>query len=330
MPTILDIARKANVSITTVSRVINNSPHKVNPITREKVLRVIKELDYRPNAIAKSLINKKTMSIGVIIPDISNPYYAEIVRGIQDLADQKGYTVILQNTDRRQDRIIKYIYLLREKSADGIIFSGGTIHEPDVLKALKPLQDHVVVIGRHKVNFPSVRVDNINGAIKATQHLIDLGHKDILFIGGPDKSTTAKDRLKGYLKALKNSGYQDFKKWIRKGDFTITSGYILTKEILLQKTRPTAIFAANDQMAFGAIKAIKEKGLKIPKDIAVVGFDNLPLSLYIDPPLTTVEIPMYDLGYSAMEILINLLSKNKTKKIKLFKTRLIIRESTIG
>lgn len=330
MPTILDIARRANVSITTVSRVINNSPHKVNQNTRERVLKIIKELDYRPNAIAKSLINKKTMSIGVIIPDISNPYYAEIVRGIQDLADQRGYTVLLQNTDRRKDRIIKYIYLLREKSADGVIFSGGIIHEPDVLKVLKPIQDRVVVIGRHPVNFPSIRVDNINGAIEATQHLINLGHRNILFIGGPDKSTTAKDRLKGYLNVLKKLGDQDGKELIKKGDFTIMSGYTITKEFLLQKNRPTAIFAANDQMAFGAIKAIKEEGLKIPEDIAVVGFDNLPLSSYIDPPLTTVEIPMYDLGYTAMEILINLLSGKKVERIKLFKTKLIIRESTIG
>ena len=128
MPTILDVAQKAKVSIATVSRVVNKSSHKVNSVTRKKVLRAVRDLDYRPNALAKGLLMKKTMTIGIIIPDISNPYYAEIVRGIQDRADRYGYAIILLNTDRNQERIIKHIYFLREKSADGIIFSGGIIH----------------------------------------------------------------------------------------------------------------------------------------------------------------------------------------------------------
>ncbi len=327
MPTILDVALKARVSIATVSRVVNNSSHKVNLITRKKVLRAIRELDYRPNALAKGLLMKKTMTIGIIIPDISNPYYAEIVRGIQDMADQYGYAIFLLNTDRNQDRIIKHIYFLREKSADGIIFSGGMIHGEKVLSTLSDLRERVVVIGRHEVNFSAVMVDNMGGAAKATQHLIELHHQQIGFIGGPDESTSAKDRLSGYKNALIQRGYPIDKNLIKKGDLTPKSGYLLTKE-LIRKERLTAILAANDQMAFGTIRAIKEFGLKVPDDLSVVGFDNIPFSSYFDPSLTTIEIPMYHMGAAAMEMLVNLMSEKNAEKLRWFDTKLLIRDST--
>jgi LacI family transcriptional regulator len=327
MSNILDVALKAKVSIATISRVVNNSPHKVNPNTREKVLKVIRELDYRPNALAKGLLMKKTMTIGVIIPDISNPYYAEIVRGIQDVADHYGYAILLLNTDRNQDRIIKHIYFLREKSADGIIFSGGVIHGEKVLSSLKEMKERVVVIGRHKVDFPAVLIDNMGGAIKATEHLIVLRHKRIGYIGGPDKSSSARDRLSGYKNALIQRGYSIEKNLIRKGDFTPKSGYVAARD-LIQKERPSSIFAVNDQMALGAIRGAKESGLRVPEDLAVVGFDNIPFSSYFDPSLTTVEIPKYHIGAAAMEMAVNLISGGNTEKIRWFDTRLLIRDST--
>lgn len=325
---ITDVALKAGVSIATVSRVLNNSDHKVNPATRQKVLGVIKELDYRPNALAKGLLMKKTMTVGIIIPDISNSYYAEIVRGIQDMADQSGYAIILLNTDRNQDRIIKHIYFLREKAADGIIFSGGVIHAEKVLSSLKELRERVVVIGRHQVDFSAVVIDDKGGAAKATQHLIELGHRRIGFIGGPDKSNSARDRLSGYKSALTQSRYPIKTNLIRKGDFTPRSGYLAAKE-LIQRERPTAIFAANDQMALGAIRAIKEQNLKVPDDLSVVGFDDIPVSSYFDPPLTTVEIPKYHIGAVAMEMLMNLISKKNAEKLRWFHTQLLIRNSTM-
>jgi LacI family transcriptional regulator len=327
MSTILDVALKAKVSIATVSRVVNNSSHKVNSITKKNVLRAIRELDYRPNALAKGLLKKKTMTIGIIIPDISNPYYAEIVRGIQDMADQFGYAIILLNTDRNQDRIIRHIYFLREKSADGIIFSGGTIHGQKVLSSLKELRERVVVIGRHRVDFPAVVIDNVGGATKATRHLIGLYHERIGFIGGPDKSTSARDRLSGYKSALTQSHCPIDKNLIRKGDLTPRSGYLLTKE-LIQRGQLTAIFAANDQMAFGAIRAAKESGSRVPEDLSVVGFDNIPFSSYFDPSLTTVEIPMYHIGAAAMEMLVNLISEKHSEKLRWFDTKLLVRGST--
>ncbi len=328
MANILDVALKANVSIATVSRVVNKSDHKVNPATREKVLAAISELDYRPNALAKGLLMKKTMTIGIIIPDISNPYYAEIVRGIQDTADQAGYAVMLHNTDGKQERIIRYIYLLREKSVDGVIFCGGIINGYETLSILKELKERVVVVGRHEVDFPAVMVDNMGGATQAVQHLIDLGHRLIGCIAGPDGSTTAADRLTGYRNALAQNGMALKEQLVKRGTWNPESGHLLARELLAGPERPTAILCANDQMAFGVIKAARELDLNVPKDLAVVGFDNVPPGSYFDPPLTTVEIPMYDIGVASMRMLINLLSGEPFEKLRLFNTKLLVRGST--
>jgi len=314
-----DVARRASVSIATVSRVLNSSEHKVNAETAEKVRQAVKELDYRPNALARALQMKKTMTIGVIIPDISNHYYAEIVRGIQSVADQEGYNIILQNTDRSQDRIVKSIYLLREKIVDGIIFSGGTIDGYEPLSAFKELRDRVVVIGRHDVNFPAIMVDNIAGATEAVQHLIDSGHSRIGLIGWSEDSTTAKDRLSGYKSALAQNSCPFEPVLIRQGRLTPESGYQEAKVLLSQDERPTAIFAGNDQMAFGVIYAAIEMGLRVPEDLAVIGFDNIPLSAFFVPPLSTIEVPMFTLGAESMETLVSLMAGEKVSRIKLHK-----------
>ena len=327
MSNIVDVALKANVSIATVSRVVNNSTHKVNAITRKKVLAVVEELDYRPNALAKGLLTKKTMTVGIIIPDISNPYYAEIVRGVQDVADRHGYAVILLNTDRIQERTTKHIKFLREKSADGIIFSGGAIRGEKVLSSLEGFRGRTVVIGRHKLESSAVMIDNVGGATKAMRHLIDLGHERIGFIGGPDKSASARDRHAGYRSGLMHYGYPVNKDLMGKGDFTPRSGYVSAKE-LIEKAEPTAIFAANDQMAFGTIHAANELGLRVPDDLSVVGFDNIPFGSYFDPPLTTVEIPMYQIGAAAMEMLVNVISGEDGEKFRSFGTNLLVRAST--
>jgi len=328
MSNIVDVALKAGVSIATVSRVVNETSHKVKSTTREKVLKAIQELDYRPNALAKSLLMKKTMTIGIIIPDISSPYYAEIVRGIQDVADREGYAVMLHNTDGKQERIIRYIYLLREKAADGIIFSGGIINDYETLSILAELKDRVVVIGRHAVDFPAILVDNMGGVVQAVGHLLSLGHSEIGYLGGPEGSTTAEDRLTGFRNALAQNRLVLDENRIRQGDWTPQSGYLLGKELLRNGRRPTAIVSANDQMAFGAMNAARELRLKIPDDLAVVGFDNILLSSYFDPPLTTVQIPMYDAGTEAMRMLIHLIAGEVFDKLKLFKTNLLVRGTT--
>lgn len=330
MSKIHDVAKRANVSIATVSRVVNPGRHKVNPETAEKVRAAVKELDYRPNALARALQMKKTMTIGVIIPDISNHYYAEIVRGIQGVADRAGYNIILQNTDRDPDQIVKSIYLLREKIVDGIIFSGGTINGYEPLSALKELRDRVVVIGRHDVDFPAIMVDNIAGATLAVEHLIEMGHSRIGLIGWSEKSTTAKDRLSGYKNALAQNSCPYDQSLICQGSLTPESGYNQAKILLSQENRPTAIFAGNDQMAFGAIYAAIEMGLRVPEDIGVIGFDNIPLSSFFVPPLSTIAVPMSALGSDSMETLMGLIAGEQVSRMKLHQTKLIVRKSTFN
>lgn len=330
MSKIHDVAKRANVSIATVSRVLNPGEHKVAPETAKKVREAVAELDYRPNALARALQMKKTMTIGVIIPDISNHYYAEIVRGIQSVADRAGYNIILQNTDRDPDQIVKSIYLLREKIVDGIIFSGGTINGYEPLSALKELRDRVVVIGRHDVDFPAIMVDNIAGATLAVEHLIDAGHSRIGLIGLSADSTTAKDRLSGYRNALAQSSCPYDESLICQGSMTPESGYHQAKKLLSQENSPTAIFAGNDQMAFGAIYAAIEMGLRVPEDLAVIGFDNIPLSSFFVPPLSTIEVPMSTLGADSMATLMGLIAGEQVSRIKLHKTKLIVRKSTLN
>lgn len=330
MSKIHDVAKRANVSIATVSRVVNPGRHKVNPETAEKVREAVKELDYRPNALARALQMKKTMTIGVIIPDISNHYYAEIVRGIQGVADRAGYNIILQNTDRDPDQIVKSIYLLREKIVDGIIFSGGTINGYEPLSALKELRDRVVVIGRHDVDFPAIMVDNIAGATLAVEHLIEVGHSRIGLIGWSESSTTANDRLSGYKNALAQNSCPYDQSLICQGSLTPESGYNQAKILLSQENRPTALFAGNDQMAFGAIYAAIEMGLRVPEDLGVIGFDNIPLSSFFVPPLSTIAVPMSALGSDSMETLMGLIAGEQVSRIKLHQTKLIVRKSTLN
>ncbi|MBT8355238.1 MAG: LacI family transcriptional regulator [Desulfofustis sp.] len=330
MSKIHDVAKRANVSIATVSRVVNPGRHKVNPETAEKVRAAVKELNYRPNALARALQMKKSMTIGVIIPDISNHYYAEIVGGIQGVADKAGYNIILQNTDRDPDQIVKSIYLLREKIVDGIIFSGGTINGYEPLSALKELRDRVVVIGRHDVDFPAIMVDNIAGATLAVEHLIELGHSRIGLIGWSENSTTAKDRLSGYKNALAQNSYPYDQSLICQGSLTPESGYNQAKILLSRENRPSAIFAGNDQMAFGAVYAAIEMGLRVPEDLAVIGFDNIPLSSFFVPPLSTIAVPMSELGSDSMETLMGLIAGEQVARIKLHKTKLIVRKSTLS
>ena len=328
MSTIWDVAKRAGVSIASVSRVINQSPHKVSETARIRILEAVKELDYRPNALAQGLIMKRSMTIGTIIPDISNPYYAEIVRGIQDVAEEFGYAVVLQNTDRTKNRIIRCIQVLREKRADGIIFSGGIIHAYETLSSLKELTGRVVVIGRHEVDFPAVRVDNMGGATQAVQHLLELGHERIGFISGPKMSTSSIDRLKGYKNALAQNGRHFDAGLVKQGNLTPESGFQAAKEVLGRRERPTAILASNDLMAFGAIRAARSLGFRVPQDLSVVGFDNIPLSSYFEPPLTTVEIPMHSVGTASMQMLADLLSGREFSRVRLFTTRLLVRESS--
>jgi len=329
MVTIKDVAKRANVSITTVSRVINETEHSVSPETRERVLQAIRELGFYPNALARGLHRNETKTIGLVIPDISNPYYPSIVRGVEDEAQAQGYTIILANAYRSREKTVKYLNVFREKRVDGIIFTGGGIvRDASEDKFFEQSKIAAVVIGKsYNVKLPSVQVNNVQAAREACEYLIQKGHNKIATITGPDNSTTAVDRLEGYCQALKHNGIEIREDLIIHGNFEFDSGYKAI-DILLEKEKDvTAIFAHNDMMAIGAMKALTEKGLRIPEDIAIIGFDNIPLSLYVTPVLSTVTVPVYEMGRTSMKILADLLANVEVPRITTLPTKLTLRQS---
>lgn len=329
MVTIKDVARHANVSITTVSRVLNETEHAVSPETKERVLKSIQELGFYPNAMARGLHLNKTRTIGLIIQDISNPYYPSIVRGVEDAAQELGYTVVLANVYRSRERTTKYLNVLREKRVDGIIFTGGGVVKDAVEeKFFERTHITTVVIGKScNAKLPSVQINNVQASREACEHLIKLGHRKIVTITGPCDSTTAIDRLEGYQQALKVHGIDPQEGWIYQGNFEFESGYRAAESFLSMGNGFTALFAHNDMMAIGAMKALREKGLRIPEDIAVIGFDNIPLTSYITPALSTVAVPVYELGRTSMKILSDLLSGNEVSRITTLPTKLTLRQS---
>ncbi|MDR5703272.1 MAG: LacI family DNA-binding transcriptional regulator [Armatimonadota bacterium] len=325
-PTILDVAHAAGVSPATVSRVLN-STHPVSAQTREKVLKAVKTLRYYPNALARSLLKRHTAILGVLIPDVSNPYYSVILRGIEDEARLHGYSVLVCNTDRDPSRLVQYLRTLQERRADGAIVTGGQMDKASI-GLLRETGMPVVTIGRHHASLPSVQVDNIAAAFKATQYLISLGHRLIATITGPAGSPTSADRLEGYRRALSEAGIPLRPEYIVEGGFLAEGGYKGTKHLFTLPSPPTAILAGNDRMAFGAIRALHEMGLRVPEDVSIVGFDDTLVAQYMVPALTTVAIPMYELGRRAAFILFTRLQRKRAPMVVVLPTELRIREST--
>lgn len=330
MVTILDIAREAGVSRTTVSRILNNSPH-VDEKTREKVLNVIKELNYKPNSVARNLRKRETKLIAVLIPNISNSFFGKMVQGMEDIAVRSGYNIILCNTQDDCDREMTYIRMLEQKQVDGVILTA--LRNP--IEAVKPyLQYGPIIFASEYLDdniLPAVCIDNIRAAREATEHLIMLGHKRIAFINGPENIIICRDRKTGYLQALKHSEIVVDEDLIYHSDFTIEGGYNCIKNILKLGHRPTAVFAANDEMAVGAIKALKEEGFHIPKDMAIIGFDNVKISTVVEPNLTTIAQPIYDIGMKTVELLLRCLKDGvgdiETRRV-ILESKLCIRQSS--
>lgn len=327
--TIKDVAKKANVSITTVSRVINNVEGYTNEDTKNRILKVIEELDYKPNSLARSLVTKKTRTIGLILPDISNPFFPGIAKSVEDRASKHGYNVILCNSYDSSKKEDYYINVLREKYVDGIILSSSKLNKDDENNYSKDLP--MVFIDRKpdvKIT-NAVFINNYSGAYNATKHLIDLGHKNIGCLIGPQTINTSIDRLEGYKKALEDNNLPIVEEFIKYEDYSIEGGYKAAKEVLTNKNI-TAIFANNDLMAIGVYRAAKELKYKIPRDLSVVGFDDIDMVEFIEPPLTTVKQPTKELGEAAVEMLMEAINNNLEEKIMYLDTELIIRESTLS
>lgn len=306
--TIKDVARKANVGLGTVSRVLNNHA-SVKEATRMSVLNAIKELDYNPNAIARSLKSKSTRSIGVMIPDISSAFYPEIVRGIEDVASIYKYNIILCNTDLDREREKVSLNMLKEKKVDGIIFMSNTIDE-DLKKEFQKIGIPIMLVATRDINdeFNAVVIDNVKAAYTAVDFLCKQGHKEIAMIAGVKNDPNAGiPRAEGYRKALADNGIEVREDLIYYGDYKYQSGFNLMKEILKRAVMPTAVFAASDNMAIGAASAALQSGVRIPQDISVVGFDGIETAEFFYPPISTIKQPRYDMGARGMEQLIRLM-----------------------
>lgn len=303
--TIKDIAKEANVSATTVSRVLNNKPG-VSIKTKKKIEHLIEVMGYNPNSVARGLVLNKTYTIGLIIPDISNPFFPEMARGVEDKATELGYSVVYYNTDKDKREEKRAIALLRSKQVDGIIVSFFSRSIKKELKKLEEMNYPVVRVDSNlkKSIYPSVTIDSVSSAYRATEYLINMGHRKIGHMTGKMNSRAARHLLVGYKNCLRKYGLEFCMDWIIEGDFTKESGYHQMKKILQWKEKPTAIFFANDLMAIGAYKALYEMGYKVPDDISIIGHDDIEFSSYIIPPLTTMKLSEYNLGYYAADILI--------------------------
>jgi DNA-binding LacI/PurR family transcriptional regulator len=337
MPSISDVAKLAGVSVTTVSRVINNSAHPVNQETRERVLKVAQELNFVPNALARALVSDSTHMIGVLVGDASDPYFATILRGISVMAREEGYLTMICNSDRLPEVELSYVQMMSNYHVDGILFTGGGLTDSSYIQEMRNLLADlqgrgvpVVLLGTHRFSAPQISIDNIQAAMDMTEYLISLGHKRIGFINGPDVLTTSALRLEGYCKALEKYGIPYDPGIVVSSEFTYEDGQRATDLILSCPEMPTAIFGSNDLTAIGCLSRLRERGIQVPEEISVAGFDDISAARYVNPPLTTIHVPMWDLGAAGMHHLLKLINKEEQaiQETLLLPYTLIERKST--
>ena len=304
MATIHDVARLAGVSPITVSRVINNSGY-ISQQTRARVKAAIIELGYAPNIIARSLRSKRTNTLALVLTDITNPFFTAIARGVEDTASDAGFTVIYCNTDESVDEEAKNLQLLMQKQVDGILLVPARSISRSI-ELIKEQGTPVVILDRRVPNVDAdvVRCDSVEGAYKLIKLLINQGHRRIAVLSGPQGVSTADDRVAGYQKAMVEAGISD-DGLVFYGTYTLTSGYEMAKRALSLSPQATALFAANNFIAIGALKALRDSGLKVPGDISVVAFDDLPSTWIVEPFLTVVTQPPYEMGCQATQLLLN-------------------------
>lgn len=314
--TIYDVAREANVSMATVSRVVNGNPN-VKPSTRRKVQEVIEELGYRPNAVARGLASKKTTTVGVIIPDISVNFYAELSRGIADIATMYEYNIIVSNSDERPDREIELLIDLFGKQVDGLIFMSDALSD-EVRAEMSRSNVPVVLAGTldEVGQFPTVNIDFEQAAYEAVSKLIENGHKRIVLLVGPlTRDINGAKRL-GYERALKEAGIDVDVELIIEIENSYDSGYESWKNIKDLSTKPTGIFVTNDTLAVGVLNGIRDDGLSVPNDYELICFEHSNLARIVRPQLSSVAVPLYDLGAVAMRLLTKLMNNEEIEEKK--------------
>jgi LacI family transcriptional regulator len=311
--TIYDVAREANVSMATVSRVVNGNPN-VKPTTRKKVLEVIERLGYRPNAVARGLASKKTTTVGVIIPDISSIFFAELARGIEDIATMYKYNIILSNSDQNLDKELHLLNTMLGKQVDGIVFMGANITEAHVSEFKKSPVPIVLAGSIEETNqTPTVNIDYEAAAYDATKSFIENGHNHIAFVVGPDSEPINVKKVSGYKRALQENNIEFQEGYLVEGDYSYDSGIEAFDRLIECANKPTAIMVGADEMALGIVHAAQDKGYSVPDEFEVVSFDNTRLTLMVRPQITTIVQPLYDIGAVAMRLLTKLMDKEEVQ-----------------
>lgn len=336
-PSLAEVARRSGVSLATASRVLNpDSMHPVSEELRARVLATAEELNYTVNALARGLKIRRTNTVMVMVHDIRDPYFNEYARGVTDAADAVGYLTVVCNSDRDPDTELRYVQLGCNQRVSGIVFVGGGIDsEPyrrgmrQQLAVLEEYGGRAIALGPRRDRVPAEVPDNVGGARIAVEHLIELGHERIGFVNGPPRILTSPERLAGYRQGLEAAGIEFDERLVRAGGFTETGGAAAAAQLLDSGARPTAILTANDTMAIGCMGELAARGLRIPHDVSLVGFDDIPIMRWLNPPITTVRIPMREIGVAGMERLLGLLDGRPVgRRINRHPTELIVRAST--
>ena len=327
--TIYSIAKKIGISASTVSRALRNSGY-VRKELKEQIFAVAKEMEYEPNLVAVGLLSKQSYSLGLVLPDITNPYFPEIARGVEDAASKNGYNVFLCNTDGITSKEASYLKLLRSKQIDGVIFIAAN-EDPVGPRRLQKANIPIVLVDRRvDIQCDYVTADNFRGGFIATRHLLERGHRRIAVVTGPAKLSSSIQRLEGYKAALQDEGVKFSESLVIEGDYQAKGGYASASAFLSMNPRPTAVFVCNDLMAIGLMEAFEQYGVSVPKDCSIVGYDDTMLASVCRPKLTTVSQPKYEMGSLACEIMIDRLKRPDAKLMsEVFMPKLVIRESTI-
>lgn len=326
--TIYDVAREAGVSIATVSKVINDKG-KISDERRKQIFAIMERLHYQPSAIASALTSKHTFTLGLLIPDIANPFFAEVARAVEDRGHQLGYSVIICSTDNKDERIERYISVLKQKRVDGIIIGTG-LENTTILQNLSSTIP-VVVIGREVTAVPvhTVVADDWLGGVVAARHLLSLGHRRMAVLAENLKINSSRERLRGFKQTIEEAGLTLTEDDVMTCQYGLEDGKGRTSELLARFDRPTALFCCNDLIAVGALQAAKVAGIQVPSQLSIVSFDNTILASVTDPPLTSIAQPMEQLGAAAVDLLMEEFEEALTVKRRItLRTELIVRQSS--
>lgn len=328
-PTAKAVAERAGVSVTTVSRVMNNRDGDISADTRQRVIEAAAALRYRPSSLAAALRKGYTRTVGLVIPDIADAYFHQIARGLEDAAQEAGYTVVLCNTDRVAAKERSCIEALYDQNVDAVVFAGGGVDEDAHLRDLPWDLMHVVTVGPHRLPFPSIRVDDVGTIRMAMDHLIDQGRQRVLCIAGLENWLINAERLEGYHRALAERGLEPDPRLVLDGDFTVQAGRDCVDRAIDDGIEFDAVMAFNDYAAVGAMGALQDRGRRIPEDVAVVGCDDIPLASLVQPRLTSVSFPQQSFGGAAMKTVLDLLAGRPVEPVTTFDYHLEVRASSV-